>query len=468
MIHNKVFGSYILSLAAILFLNAQDASALTIDQFNGNGAVVCSNQFVPVQSSPDVASAGSLGGSVHLVCIKDSSVAGFQLTSRITGGIFAHSDDPFVYGRSFLQWGINTFSTNTPSLIPFDLTQDDGTAIRIQNVGFDCPTSPNVVIHIRIYDASDLSGNTFVYLNYTLPCSGTDSLHGFVGAVSYPTTLVFPFSDPLWTKSSPGSVSIANFKNVGAITLEVDASNPSADIAFDKISTNGSCPNVPDPATGIACTPTPTNTPTPTSTPTKTPTSTPTNTPTKTATPLPTSTATATSTPIPASELATLTPTLTPTVSTASVCTRVAPTSQMTAIGTSLMNSAKTISQIIKNDLSRASRSKKCDSVIKAKTIQNYIKTTEASVKKELNNNILKSIEVCDTSCVKVSFLSEVSIIKKILKEYGDFAKTNARKVVTCAKNVRGNGTGTVSTSTLTQVNQALAAKINVTCNVCK
>jgi hypothetical protein len=138
----------------------------------------------------------------------------------------------------------------------------------------------------------------------------------------------------------------------------------------------------------------------------------------------------------------------------------------MLAIGNTLNTSSKAIGNIIRADILRASKATKCRSTVNIKTLRQYIRTTESAIKREISRNILQSVEVCGTDCVKVSFLNEVGIVKDMLKKYGNTAKSNARKVAACAKSIRRPGTAS-SSSTLNKVTSAINKPVNVNCTIC-
>lgn len=455
----KVLGVICSVISGLAVLPA--AHALTIDMLNGTGAVVCTSKFALNQT--DVPHAGSLGGNLNLVCIKTSATSAAKLTTSVGGGLFTHSDDFGVTGSSFMQWGINAFTTHTPVLPTVDLKQDGGTAITISNVGYDCAgVAPNTHLLLTVYDSRDVNGNRFSQLDYQLPCAGNDPVHGYSG--SYPTTLTFPFTDPLWVSVGGGT----DFQHTGGITIEVQAINPDADLSFNTVGTNGTCPNVPDPTTGVACTPTPTVTPTrtptntPTNTPTVTPTSTPTNTPTVTPTFTPTNTPTNTPTVTP-----TNTPTVTPTPETINSCSTVPATEEMKTIGSKLLKITKGIDKAIKDDIKRAkAQGKNCKNIpvadINAKKKQ-LISQVNAAIKA----NILTSIQICGTDCLSISFDKEVKNIRGFLTSLATTSKNLAKDVVKCSKlkkkDIKGPTTAQAVSNLVSQTNN-----INVHCTVCK
>jgi hypothetical protein len=491
----KVKNIFKFFLTIAIVISSSDAIALTIETFEANTRLICDEGDVPKYTM--TTSAGSLGGKQTLRCEKTTPGLGSEVTARSTGfQLYRHSQESGSAGVTEIEWDGDSISAppvNYDGLASIDLIQDSGDAIRINNMVYDCAgVSPNAVMSITIYDARDPNGGRRISFNYQLPCWTTfnpgnpqhvkDQLYGYNGSYNPDTgiSLVFPFAD--FTQANPSTP--ADIRKVGAVNITITGVSNDADISFGTIGTNGSCSNVPDPVTGVACTPTPTSTPTntPTSTPTNTPTVTPTNTPTltPTSTPTPTPTNTPTNTPTltptpTSTPTATLTntPTVTPTSTVTNTpeavlsCTRVAPTAEMKAIGSSLLKSTSTISRIIRADASRAKSAKSCNGKVNPARLLSIVRQTEKNIRDEINSEILKSIEVCGVDCVKVSFLTEVSVVRKMIKNYGAVAASNAKKVVACAKSIRGNGSGP-KTSSLSSITSALNRPVNVTCNICK
>lgn len=437
------------------------AHALTIDMLTGSGTVTCTAYLTPQHLS--IPNSGSVGGTVRMSCIK-TSTTGSDLKAQMGSGAYTHSDNFNVAGDSYLQWGTDIFSPSVTLDLPVvDLKQDGGNAITIKDVGFDCPGGSSVVrLILSVYDSRDASGNSFATLDYLLPCSVPDAAHGFNG--TYPATLSFPFSDPLWTMIGAGT----DFQHTGAITVQVKAVTPNADLEFKTIGTNGTCPNVPDPVTGVACTPTPTVTPTrtptntPTSTPTNTPTATPTNTPT--VTPTSTPTATPTMTPVPTE---TPTPTPTPTPDTINSCTTVPATAEMKDIGVKLTKITKGIDKAIKDDIARAkAQGKNCKNVPLA-DINGKRKQFIAAVNAAIKANITTSIDVCGSDCLSISFDKEVTTIRGYLNNLATLSTNLAKDVVKCSKLKPNSSTGPRTSQTVSKL-VSQTKNINVHCTVCK
>jgi hypothetical protein len=251
-----------------------------------------------------------------------------------------------------------------------------------------------------------------------------DVRYGYHGSYPAPegVTLTIPFSD--FIQSNPATP--ADITKVGAIQVMIAGNSPAVDLSFSSIGTDGTCPNVPDITTGVACTPTPT--PTPTVTPTPPP------------------------------LLVESTPS----------CVRVPPTAEMKAIGTTLLRSTSTISNIIRADLARATKSTRCKNQVRASEVQASIARYENAIRAEIRKNILRSVSVCGADCIKVSFLDEVTRVKTMIKKYGLVAARHARTVVSCAQDIRNPHGRDPSASTLSKIQTALQQQVKVTCRVCK
>lgn len=479
----SLFSIYLGVLSATILSQAflvEFGHSLTIENFEGEGAIVCS---IPNQvSQVNIGSLASLGSNLTLRCEKTDANTGPKVSTVSGTNFFSHSQDFSARGISEIEWDGNTNpeSTNFNGLFPpsgLNLTQDDGNSIILSNVGFDCANGPggtasNVILSFTLYDIREIVRRA--NFNYELPCwtvfdpanpqHAKDVTYGYGGA--YPeegVDFIFPFSDFVQSSISKP----LSFQSVGAINITVNGITANADLSFTKVSTNGTCANVPDPTTGVACTPTPTVTPTstPTSTPTNTPTATPTFTSTPTNTPTQSPTNTPTTTP---TETPTLTPTATPTNTPPVIeplCVRVAATQEMLDIGKSLVDSTKSISKIIRDDIRRASKATECRKTVKTNSLLSYVRKTEKDIRGEISSNILQSVQVCGQDCISVSFKGEVQTVKTMLRKYGKVASANAKKVATCAKRIRRPGTA--NTSTLNKVNSVIRKPINVTCTVC-
>lgn len=436
--------------------------ALTIEFFNGSGALICT--VINENKELTITDVGSVGGSSILRCRKTSGLPGTKLSASSGGGLYTHSSDGTVIGYSALEWGINTTGAHTPLLPSIDLTQDGGNSIIFKDAYFDCAgVAPNVHMYVTVYDSRNPGGNRFSQYDYQFPCPA-----------AYPMDIAIPFSAPGWIHIGGGT----DFMHTGAITVEINAVTQDADLQFQKISTNGTCQNVPDPLTGIGCTPTPTVTPTrtPTSTPTNTPTSTPTLTPTATPTVTPTATPTATFTATPTPTLTptetptltpTMTPTITPTPQTLISCVQVAANDQMKDIGAQLLKVTKGIDKVIKDDIKRAKSQKSCKKIPLA-AINKKRAEALAKVNNEINTKILTSLEICGEDCLSISFDKERNVIQGYINSLAGVSNSLAKQVVKCSKLKPANAASGPRSSAKVKQLVGQTKNINVNCTVCK
>ncbi|NMC64186.1 MAG: hypothetical protein GYA55_13560, partial [SAR324 cluster bacterium] len=217
-----------IALVSLLFCSvfSEQARALIIDQFNDNSGRVCSNE-VGVTVSNNTASVAAVGGIRTLSAIKTSGILSVCVESK--NAFLLHSQDAGVAGGSRVLW--NAGSSNIIGLPVLDLTQDGGNAISLKGVYFDYANQKSVDLIFTVYDASDVLGqkSSSYSLKLDSSLSGKD------------------FTLPFANFNVPGPLGLADFRNVGAISLTINGANPDVDLTFDAIMTNGKCEkNVPD------------------------------------------------------------------------------------------------------------------------------------------------------------------------------------------------------------------------------
>jgi len=223
------------------------------------------------------------------------------IVAETIGGQYAHSQSSASTGTTLIKWdGASPPDTLDADGLNINLTDSGGTAFVLTDVDYEYPFNWPIKLIFTVYDRSDPNGGKFSTYTHTINSTLTAA------------TITIPFVNFTGT---------ADFRNVGAITLQVDGRpDPYKDIDFTFFGTNGSCAQFQCPPTPTpTATRTPTATVTPTRTPTATPTRTPTQTPTATRTPTPTNTPTRTATP---TSTPTRTPTATPTRTPTSTPTR--------------------------------------------------------------------------------------------------------------------------------------------------
>lgn len=286
----KRIQSYTAALSIVLAY-ALPAGAVPIEDFHQNQTA--STTVVGGYQRSVLANSGSIGA---YRTIEAFLRAGYQVSgSTVSNAFYGHEAWYYSSGSTSLIWDgdNNPNAVNYTGLGGIDLLFDDGKGFLLTGVTYDWAYQLPVTLTFTVYDASDAAGTKY--------SRGTIVLNEIHDAAHNNQTLSMLFAK----METAGPNGAADFRNVGAIVVNVDGGNGEAiDLTFALLKTNGTC-NTLD-ASGHPFCPTPT----PTSTPTRTPTATPTNTPTKTPTPTVTPTSTATSTP---TKTPTVTPTSTPT-----------------------------------------------------------------------------------------------------------------------------------------------------------
>ena len=254
----------------------------------------------------------------------------------------------------------------------------------------------------------------------------------------------------------------------------------------------------------VTSTATPTATTTQTSTPTSTNTVLPTSTPaieiaTETPTPSPTATPTVIETPVEtpiSEETSTPIPTVMTTPNVDPICTRgmdacgvcggtatdtqqcatvnttcisVAPTSQIKKIGSQFLSTTSAISKIVNADLARAKANANQCKGINRISIQQQARLFQEQINAEIQAHILRSVLLCNSDCLTVSFKKESDLVLSITQKYSNLAKTLARKVVQCSAKTTPRKPSSLKSSA-ERLNQLIKQNKNqkVECTVCK
>lgn len=278
----------------------------------------------------------------------------------------------------------------------------------------------------------------------------------------------------------------------------------------------------PTPTVTLTPSPTPTATNTATSTPTET--NTPTNTPTSTATatftasrtPTATSTFTYTPTAIPvATNTATYTPTFTATstptptftATTAPTptlipgqpedirctegldacgvcggteknsdrcpvpegCSMIAPTNDMREITLDLRKVTNLIQIKLNADRVRATQYRGCEKIASSRTYSSINKLV-AKIKKRIKAKILRSVMVCGSDCLTISFTAEIKALRSELKRASIRTQRYARSIVNCSQVKRNTNPQESSRTTKDMLDDAVkrTTRINKHCQVCR
>jgi len=237
----------------ITLLSVAPASALTLDAFLDDGSV-SSTSTVGATRTLHIPSNRAVGGGRSFSATKSGSGTGVSRLEVVDSSLGytqgAHA------GHASVTWDGDTDPTTVKpnGLGSIDLTQDAGTAVKIGLLFFDYPSNQSVVLTLRLYDASTPNGSKYSEVSVTLNqyYGGPDVFYITVpytmfaaagnSSVPAPLGLTFPATTTI------GAGGAVNVTKVGAITLSFrgDLNARAPDIILAPIVTNGTCSATPD------------------------------------------------------------------------------------------------------------------------------------------------------------------------------------------------------------------------------
>jgi hypothetical protein len=243
-------------LCSLLF--AAPGHALTIDAFKDDG-FVSSTSTIGTTKTTLIPSTQAAGGGRSLSATKSGSGTGVSRLEIVDSSLGytqgAHS------GFASITWDGDTdpSSIKPNGLGSLDFTQDEGTAFKIGLVFFDYPSNQPVQLKLRIYDSSTPDGSKFSEVTITLDqfYGGPDIFYISVPFTMFSTagTSAVPAPGGLTfsTTTTLGAGGAARVTHVGAISLAFrgDLNSRAPDIILAPFITNGKCSAVPD-STGRA------------------------------------------------------------------------------------------------------------------------------------------------------------------------------------------------------------------------
>lgn len=123
----------------------------------------------------------------------------------------------------------------------------------------------------------------------------------------------------------------------------------------------------------------------------------------------------------------------------------------------------------LKADIKRAKTYKACKKIAD-KAVYGPISDWLIAINAKIDQDILKSVLVCGTDCLTVSFATEVGNVRKLLNKASKMTQGYAKKVVKCAGVVRVGGGTSGGASTKDALDKAVndTKKIVNNCKVCK
>ena len=145
-------------LSTLFFL--ETGYALTIDSF-AEEAAVSSTATLGASRSIHVVSSSALGGGRSLTAIKSGAGSGATVVSMGEGSL-SHMQG-FHGGASSITWDgdLDPIKVTPTGLGSIDLTQDGGTALRINVLFFNYPLNSPMEVAVRLYDAGAADGSKF-------------------------------------------------------------------------------------------------------------------------------------------------------------------------------------------------------------------------------------------------------------------------------------------------------------------
>jgi hypothetical protein len=233
----------------ILLITTAQAKAITLDAFLDDGAV-SSTSTVGATRTAHIPSTTAVGGGRSLSTTKSSAGRG---ESRLEVGEASLGYTTGAHaGYATVTWdGDTDSSTIKPTgLGSLDLTQDGGTAFKIGLLFFDYPSNQPLQLTLRLYDTSKADGTKYSEVSITLD-QFYDEPQAFYITVPY-TTLAnagnFSVAAPLGltfpATTTVGPSGAVDVTQVGAISLSFKARAP--DIILAPFITNGKCSSTPD------------------------------------------------------------------------------------------------------------------------------------------------------------------------------------------------------------------------------
>lgn len=224
-IRNLIF----LLLFFVITQHSKVASAITIDEFDGDTILIAATNGAPQSAVPAVSTA--LGGTRSMYVRK--TAGGGNILLFASNGSLNHTQGVTDLGISLITWdGDDLADSGAPSdptgLGGLDLTQDNGDSFLLKlyaDLGFNIPVT------FRIYMYTD--GNSASQASLTI--------NSDVFAL---TDHLIPFAS-FTQLAAPGITGAANPKNVGAIVLEIVGAQPAHDLEIAYFGTNGECPIIP-------------------------------------------------------------------------------------------------------------------------------------------------------------------------------------------------------------------------------
>ena len=222
-----------LSFLLLICSFSSNLLAITLDEFAGELSVTAGPLPQSEQHSMTIAADPVTGRSSIIGGSRDYLVDGLTgsdlLRTRLTTslGLLSHSQDVTASGTSIVTWDGPSTTFDPVGLGGIDFTQDGSTAMVIELVTFDSPFDESVDVKLEVFS------------NGTAASEATITLDTEISSL---TSISIPFSS--FTQRI-GSLSTADFTDVGAVRLTISGFAQAVDMAIEWVGTD-SCRYVPN------------------------------------------------------------------------------------------------------------------------------------------------------------------------------------------------------------------------------
>jgi hypothetical protein len=238
--NTRFFGGFLLKslslkfLPVFLFSFVSMSLAIPIDTFEASQSLEAIASSTGSTANNVLTTTTALGGTRSLL-ISATSPLPRVLEVRIGQGTreISHSQAAQVTGSSEIIWDGDALpALNTTGLGGMDLLSDNADAFELGVSSFDFPFQRSISIVVKVY--SNIPNATFA-------SQGVVTISRGVSGEVLPLTV--PFSQ---MQQIPGTQGPADFRNVGAVSLEINGVNSSdADVVINLFKTNGICQDFP-------------------------------------------------------------------------------------------------------------------------------------------------------------------------------------------------------------------------------
>jgi len=224
---------------------SQVSWAITIESFQDGfqslDTFVLDTSLLPITDTDETASTSSMGGFRNITqTTSPTAVLASDMGLKILNGKASIYNGGTMTSVTCMIWDADNLPgvTNYAGLGGVDLLSGNASQFEIEVSSFDKPLDKSAVFELKVWDASDSTGDTWSFGSSVLY---TDIIYG----VDAPHTLFLNFN----SFATFGPNGAADLTNVGAIELCLDTHRNNAedvDIVLEYFGTDSDCEHIPD------------------------------------------------------------------------------------------------------------------------------------------------------------------------------------------------------------------------------